>query len=170
MVLYNQLPIYRDSYMLLTEIYEVTGKFPRDFKYTLGQDMKRDCLDLFRHLYNANAFADKRAEHLNNFLASFELLKIELRLCVDMNVLSIKKLAHLSLIMDSIGKQATIWRKKSKNTVVNKQKSPKTTENQNIESKNEYKQINDRLFAYLFYRIPQIGLKSNSISFSALFP
>lgn len=136
MVLYNQLPIYRDSYMLLTEIYEATGKFPRDFKYTLGQDMKRDCLDLFRHLYNANVFADKRAEHLNNFLASFELLKIELRLCVDMNVLSIKKLAHLSLIMDSIGKQATVWRKKSKALPTGKTKVNKTVEKQSAEIQN----------------------------------
>ena len=147
MVLYNQLPIYRDSYMLLTEVYEATGKFPRDFKYTLGQDMKRDCLDLFRHLYNANAFADKRPEHLNNFLASFELLKIELRLCVDMNVLSVKKLAHLSLIMESIGKQATVWRKKSKSTFINKRINAKTIENQGAENEKEHKQINDRLFA-----------------------
>lgn len=147
MVMYNQLPIYRDSYMLLTEIYEATGKFSRDYKYTLGQDMKRDCLNLFRHLYNANAFAAERTEHLNNFLASFELLKIELRLCVDMNVLSVKKLAHLSLIMDSIAKQATVWRKKSKATLVNKAKPDKVVEKQEINAQKTDKQINGRLFA-----------------------
>lgn len=113
MVMYNQLPIYRDSYLLLTEIYKVTTKFPRDYKYTLGQDMKRDVLTLFRDLYGANVSADKRQYHLDNFLTSFELLKIEIRLCVDLNVLSINKLAQLSLIMDSIAKQAQGWRKKS---------------------------------------------------------
>ena len=114
MVLYSQLPIYRDSYLLLTEIYRVTGKFPRDYKYTLGQDMKRDSLALFRDLYGANVSRENRRQHLDNFLTSFELLKIELRLCVDMNVLPIKKLAQLSLIMDSIAKQATSWRNSSK--------------------------------------------------------
>ncbi len=113
MVMYNQLPIYRDSYLLLTEIYQVTTKFPRDYKYTLGQDMKRDALSLFRDLYGANVSVDKRQQHLDNFLTSFELLKIEIRLCVDLNVLSINKLAQLSLIMDSIAKQAQGWRKKT---------------------------------------------------------
>ena len=110
---YEQLPIYRDAYILLTEIYKETSKFSLDMKYTLGQDMKRDCLSLFRDLYGANTSTENRAEHINKFLTSFELLKIEIRLCVDLNVLSIKKLAHLSLIMDSIGRQAVAWRKKS---------------------------------------------------------
>lgn len=113
MVLYSQLPIYRDSYTLLLEIYQITNKFPRDYKYTLGQDMKRDSLFLFRELYGANVSVEKRAEHLDNFLTAFEMLKIEIRLCVDLNVLPIKKLAQLSLIMDSIAKQAMAWRKKS---------------------------------------------------------
>lgn len=111
-MLYNQLPIYRDSYVLLTEIYQATNKFSRDVKYTLGQDMKRDALSLFRDLYGANMSPENRRQHLDKFLTSFELLKIEIRLCVDLNVLSIKKMAHLSLIMDSIAKQAQAWRRK----------------------------------------------------------
>lgn len=113
MVLYNQLPIYRDSYLLLVEIFQVTNKFSRDYKYTLGQDMKRDCLSLFRELHAANVFLEERKHHLDSFLAAFELLKIELRLCVDLNVLSVKRLAQMSLLMDSIAKQAQAWRKKS---------------------------------------------------------
>lgn len=115
--MYAQLPIYRDAYSLLLEIYRATNGFPRDYKYTLGQDIKRDSLALFRDLYGANVSLENRARHLENFLTSFELLKIELRLCVDLNILSIKKLAQLSLIMDSISKQATSWRKSSKNKV-----------------------------------------------------
>ena len=111
MVLYNQLPIYRDSYVLLTEVYKETSRFPRDYKYTLGQDMKRDCLSLFRDLYGANIDVENRSKHLEKFLTSFELLKIEMRLCVDLNIMSIRKLAEISLIMDSIAKQAKGWRK-----------------------------------------------------------
>lgn len=111
MVLYSQLPIYRDSYQLLLEIYQITNKFARDFKYTLGQDMKRDVLDLFRDLYGANMSIENRREHLNKFLASFELLKVEMRLCADLKILSLNKLAQLSLLMDNISKQAKGWRK-----------------------------------------------------------
>lgn len=115
MVLYNQLPIYRDSYRLLLEIYQITNKFPRDFKYTLGQDMKKSSLELFKELYNANTFTENRKEYIDKFLSSFELLKIEMRLCVDLQILSVNKLAQLSLIMDCIGKQASGWRKKVTN-------------------------------------------------------
>lgn len=40
----------------------------------------------------------------------FELLKLEIRLCVDMKILTIKKQAEISLLMDGIGKQITGWR------------------------------------------------------------
>jgi len=39
-----------------------------------------------------------------------ELLKFEIRLCVDMKILAMKKQAELSGLMDSIGKQITGWR------------------------------------------------------------
>ena len=48
--------------------------------------------------------------HLEAFLDDFELLKLEIRLCRDMKILSIKKQAQLSLLMEGIGKQITAWR------------------------------------------------------------
>ena len=50
-------------------------------------------------------------EHLETFMDDFELLKLEIRLCVDMKVLPIKKQAELSLLMNTIGKQITGWSK-----------------------------------------------------------
>lgn len=75
--------------------------------------MKRDALQLVRSIYRANKSTDKK-EHLETFLDEFELLKLEIRLCSDMKVLSFKKQAELSLLMDSIGKQVTGWRNASR--------------------------------------------------------
>jgi hypothetical protein len=72
--------------------------------------MKRDALQLVRSIYRANKSNNKK-EHLETFMDDFELLKLEIRLCVDMKVLPIKKQAELSLLMDSIGKQITGWNK-----------------------------------------------------------
>ena len=77
MVLYNELPVYRDSYNLLLEIYKATNKFSHEYKYCLGQDMKRDVLNLFRSLYRANRAVEKH-QPLEEFLDDFELLKIEI--------------------------------------------------------------------------------------------
>ena len=44
MALYYQLPVYKDTYQLIMMVYEVTRQFPREYKYSLGQDMKRDAM------------------------------------------------------------------------------------------------------------------------------
>ncbi|MFH1563554.1 MAG: four helix bundle protein [Nitrospirota bacterium] len=110
MALYYDLPVYRDTYKLILKIFEFTKDFSKEYKYTLGQDMKRDALQLVRNIYRVNKATNKK-EHLESFLDDFELLKLEIRLCTDMKVLPIKKQAELSLLMDSIGKQITGWRK-----------------------------------------------------------
>jgi len=112
MALYYDLPVYRDTYNLILKIYKCTKDFPKDYKYTLGQDMKRDALQLVRSIYRANKSTQKK-KHLETFLDEFELLKLEIRLCADLKVLSMKRQAELSGLMDSIGKQVTGWRNAS---------------------------------------------------------
>jgi hypothetical protein len=68
MALYYDLPVYRDTYQLILKIFEVTKDFPKDYKYTLGQDMKRDALQLVRSIYRANKSARKK-EHLETLRA-----------------------------------------------------------------------------------------------------
>lgn len=103
MALFYDLPVYKDTYKLILLVYEITKDFPREYKYTLGQDMKRDGLQLVRSIYRANRAENKKV-HLEEFLDNFEILKLEIRLCVDMKMLAIKKQAELSGLMDTIGK------------------------------------------------------------------
>lgn len=63
MALYTELPLYRDTYQLILKVYEITKEFSKEYKYTLGQDMKRDALQLIRSIYRANKHRN-RAEHL----------------------------------------------------------------------------------------------------------
>jgi len=109
MALYYDLPVFKDVYKLILKIFEYTKDFSHEYKHSLGQDMKRDSIQLVRSIYRANKAKDKVA-YLEAFLDDFELLKFEIRLCVDMKILSIKKQAELSKLMDSIGKQITGWR------------------------------------------------------------
>ncbi len=109
MALYYDLPVFKDVYTLILTIFEYTKEFPREYKYSLGQDMKRDAITLVRSIYRANKARDK-TEYLEAFLDDFEVLKLEVRLCVDMKILSIKKQAGLSALMEVIGKQITGWR------------------------------------------------------------
>ena len=74
MVLHTSLPVYRDVYQLILKIFEVTKDFSKEYKYTLGQDMKRDAMQLVRSIYRANK-AIKKTEHLDNFLEFTEQRK-----------------------------------------------------------------------------------------------
>jgi len=109
MALYYDLPVFKDVYKLILLIFEYTKDFPKEYKYTLGQDLKRDGINLVRSIYRANK-AKNKVEYLEQFLDDFELLKLEIRLCTDMKIVSIKKQAQLSFLMDGIGKQITGWR------------------------------------------------------------
>ncbi len=105
------LPVYKDTYQLALKIFEYTKDFDREYKYTLGQDMKRDVLNLMRSIYRANKAFEKK-EDLEKFLEDFEILKLEIRLVTDMKVLSVKKQVVLVSLMDKIGRQITGWRNK----------------------------------------------------------
>ena len=109
MALYYDLNVFKDVYKLILLLFEVTKDFPREYKYTLGQDIKRDSIQLVRSIYRANKAIDKK-QYLEAFLDDFEILKLELRLCTDMKILAIRRQAEISLLLDGIGRQITGWR------------------------------------------------------------
>ena len=81
MALYYDLPVFKDVYKLTLLIYSLTKDFSQEYKYTLGQDLKKDVMVLMRSIYRANKAQNKK-EYLETFLDDFELLKLEVRLCV----------------------------------------------------------------------------------------
>jgi hypothetical protein len=109
MALYYDLKVFQDVYQLILKVFEFTKDFPREYKYTLGQDMKRDAIVLVRSIYRANK-ATTKTEYLEQFLDDFEILKLEIRLCVDLKIMSFKKQSEIALLMEGIGKQITGWR------------------------------------------------------------
>ena len=109
MALYYDLPVFKDSYKLTLSLFQLTSHFPREYKFTLGQDMKWYCLALVRSIYRANKNKDKLL-YLEQFLDTFEVVKLEIRLCVDLMHISRTAQADLLRSIDSIGRQITAWR------------------------------------------------------------
>lgn len=110
----DTLPIFIDTYQFVREIYLITHKFPREFKYCLGEQMNRDVLQLLWLIFHANHQRCEKVRYLDDFLAQLEMVRVEIRLCHDMKVLSVRQLAHLALFMERIVKQANAWRKHQK--------------------------------------------------------
>ena len=76
MALHYDLPVFKEVYQLILKIFNYTKDFPKEYKYTLGQDMKRDGIQLVRSIYRANKAKDKK-EYLVQFLDDFEVLKLD---------------------------------------------------------------------------------------------
>jgi hypothetical protein len=108
MALYDHLPLYQDIYRLLLVIFEHTRLFSREYKYTLGQDMKRDATKLVQGIYRANRATDK-LPYIEYLMDDFEIVKLQLRLCHDMKILSTVQYAGMVEQIETIGKQMQGW-------------------------------------------------------------
>lgn len=107
----EQLPIFIDTYQFVRELYQMTHKFSREFKYCLGTQMNNDALKLLYHIFQANHIREDRLYHLDKFIAAMEMIRLEMRLAFDMGVLGTRQMAHLAVFFDKIMKQANAWHK-----------------------------------------------------------
>ena len=54
MALFSELPVYKLEYNLLIAIYGRTKLFTPEYKYTLGEKLKNETLELLINIYRAN--------------------------------------------------------------------------------------------------------------------
>ena len=112
MAQYKHLPIYKGTYDLLLRIMIATKDFPREYKYTLGQKLKDEVMDLVLYIYRANNGADKTA-FIGIILERIQLIEVMLRLSHDMHVLTRGHYVGLVEMTDSLARQAQGWLKSS---------------------------------------------------------
>jgi hypothetical protein len=78
MALYSELPVYKSTYDLLLGIFQFTKDFGKEYKYTVGESLKKETIELLTLIYRANVKRDKQ-EVLQEAppLRSFHLNKLE---------------------------------------------------------------------------------------------
>lgn len=59
MATYDNLPVYKVGYDMLVEIFRFTQNFSREYKYTLGESLKKETIELITLIYRANSHTDK---------------------------------------------------------------------------------------------------------------
>jgi len=59
MGLYTDLPIYHQTYQLLQLVISRIREFPRDLKFSLGDRIRNETVDLVVFIYKANSNTDK---------------------------------------------------------------------------------------------------------------
>jgi len=110
MALASTLPIYRVTYELLQVVTRITKDMPRDYKQSLGNKVREECVELVVLIYRANCSRDKRP-HLEALQEHLQVAMLLLRLSKDMKLISTGQFAQTIELTDQIGRQSTGWLK-----------------------------------------------------------
>lgn len=108
MAQYQHLPIYKLTYDILLRIMQITKNFPREYKYTLGQKLRDEIIDLVILIYRANSAKDK-TEFLSMIVGRVQLIQLLIRLCHDIRIMQRKHYVDLAEKTDSLARQAQGW-------------------------------------------------------------
>ena len=112
MAQYQHLPIYKLTYDILLRTMTATKDFPREYKYTLGQKMKDEMIELVVLIYRANSAAD-RGRHIAAIVERVQVIQLLMRLSHDIRILPRRHYAALAEMTDSLARQAQGWLRKS---------------------------------------------------------
>lgn len=120
----ENLPVFKMVYDLLLRLFHETQKMGKDYRYTLGEDLKRDLLRVEVCVYHANT--EKDTQRKMNYIEEALERMLEVKLCVrilhDSKQLSLKKYALLCEQMVTVEKNLNDWRNYHQNNINNNQK------------------------------------------------
>ena len=120
MAMYDTLPVFKKGYDLLIEIYKMTSGLSREYKYTLGEKLKNETLELLLLIYKANLSRGKEV-HIDKCRENTEVVRLLIRLLYDLRQISIKRMIALNILIENVSKQLSGWKKSvSKDALDNK--------------------------------------------------
>lgn len=110
MVTYDNLPVYKQAYDLLTQTVKIIPTFSKSYKYTLWSKIQKELIDLISVIFKANCSQEK-THHLQKAREHIEVVRLLFRLSKDLKLLDLKKFVEVSQMVESISKQLTAWEK-----------------------------------------------------------
>ena len=111
-MVHTQLPIYRAADEFFGLSMDMAKQMPRDLKRLIGEKIRDECLGIMLCIQSANTAQDK-APHLVELVERSNTAGALLRFSVNRRLIPRSKYAVAVQLLDSIGKQATGWRKAS---------------------------------------------------------
>jgi len=90
----------------------MTKDFSREYKYTIGQDLKNTATQMILNIYRANSVYDKK-NNIRQAREDLEVIRLYFRLLKDLKQISIKKIVYANELIESISKQLLRWEKSS---------------------------------------------------------
>ncbi len=108
----EELPIFLDTYEVLTHLLDMVPKMPKVYRFNVGQRMLDACMDMIGLEFEANSqYGAAKVQYIDRLLNRLSMLRMLLRQMKEHGVLDSRQMAHYILSLDKIGKQANGWKK-----------------------------------------------------------
>lgn len=110
---YYNLPVYKQSYDLLLEVFKLTKEFDREYKYTIGEELKKEMIAMIINIYRANS-NKYRLKYIVSARENIEVIRLLIRLLKDLKQIPVASIARINLAIEELSKQLTSWGSYSK--------------------------------------------------------
>jgi len=109
------IPIIHKTYELYRTLHEIKKSIPKMERYTLWQRSENTALDILEGILRVGYLQqEKRPEQLIQVSAQVDLLRVFLRLSLDVKAINQKKYIGLQQAIDEIGRMLGGWMKSLK--------------------------------------------------------
>ena len=98
------------NYQFLLWLSPAIEKFPKTHKFTLGDRIQNQALDILEALIEAT-YTRERVHHLRRANLGIEKMRFLIRLAADLRVLDRKKYEFAARTLDDIGRSVGAWAK-----------------------------------------------------------
>jgi CRISPR-associated protein Cas8b1/Cst1 subtype I-B len=110
MAIYLHLPVYKATYDLVLEIFKAVKDFSREYKYTIGENIKKEAIEMVTDIYRANSSFSKKL-HIKKAREKIETIRIFFRLARDLRQVGLKRFVDVNERVENISKQLTAWQR-----------------------------------------------------------
>jgi hypothetical protein len=113
MAIHHRLPVYKASYDLFLYSFQLISNMNREYKYTIGEKLKNEIMDLMMNIYRANKKRDtkERIERITAAQEIIEVIRILFRLLKDLKQISLKHFVRVNENIENVSRQLFGWQK-----------------------------------------------------------
>ena len=104
-------PILRVIYGVTLQLHQRVNSFPRQYRFSLGQELTQQSLAITSALVAANTQTrpEDRLTRLESASVNLAVVRITLRLAYDLRCFSAKEHAHILASIEDVGRQLSGW-------------------------------------------------------------
>lgn len=102
------LPLYKSVYSLSLIIFNVSKNLNKEYKYTIGENLKNNIINMLSCVAIA-INSDNKLKYLKKCRKKIEKIRIIVRLLKDLKQISVNNFIEINEKIENISKQVTGW-------------------------------------------------------------